>query len=120
MKLSYIQNYIVEAIAADKAEQLDWAGTEAVREAFNPLELVTDYLDRVKRETATQAKPDGDVEHHLSGLGLSAVDWSNCDILEVGFKSGLINHHSTENEKDGFLSNWFAMLADEIKFMSRK
>ena len=49
MKLSYIQNYIIEAIAADKAEQLDWAGTEAVREAFNPLELVTDYLERVKR-----------------------------------------------------------------------
>ena len=111
MKNSYFQNYILNAIAIDKAEELDWACIDAVRETHSDKALLKYYNNKVMRETG------GDIKHHLSGLGLS-IDFYNEDIQAHGYKSGKLTKRSSDAQREQFVTRWFAFIASEIYQLS--
>ena len=111
MKNTYFQNYILNAIAMDKAEDLDWASTDAVREAHSDKILLKYYNDKVMSEKG------GDLKRHLSGLGLS-IDFYNEDIQAQGYKSGKLKKKSSNAQREEFVARWFAFIASEIYNLS--
>lgn len=113
MKLSFIENYIINAIATHKAEELDWHSIEAVREAYTPKQLLKYYNDVVMDEK------QGDTKGHLEGLGLD-VDFEYSKIKSIAIESGLISKSASNAQLMEFASNWFGFLAIQIFTLSKK
>lgn len=113
MKLSFIENYIINAIATHKAELLDWANIEQVREVYGIKELLQYYNNVVMTEK------QGDIKGHLEGLGLD-IDFEYSKIKEIAINAGLISKNASNAQLMEFASNWFGFLAIQIFTLSKK
>ena len=113
MKLSFIENYIINAIATHKAEELDWQSIEAVREAYTPKQLLKYYNDVVMTEK------QGDIRAHLEGIGLD-IDFEYYKIKSIAIESGLISKNASNAQLMEFASNWFKLLEIQIFTLSKK
>lgn len=113
MKLTFIQNYILNAIATDKAEDLDWACIQTVRETYSAKALLLWFNNKVMVECG------GDYIEFLTGLGLSIAFYTE-DIEKIGYKTRALDIKSTADDELAYVSNWFKFLKDEIFKLSEK